>query len=195
MSDARSELPECFGAFPRFQLKSRQPEVYRRFRILAPNLTSLLDEAPAADPESSSDALALYDHGEAVGVASFCLVRNEARRSGAREFARIDLVITHPSSRGKGYGRLLLLAALTYILEKSGGRLYSISCLAAHPAIAKVLEDLGFSGERRAGRDFTLETLALGAGDAARLRKDFSARLTAHLRIVNYRARQGDERP
>lgn len=194
MPSSNVELESIFAPFPRFQLKSRQTEVYRRFRILAPTLTSILDDAPAASSRNS-DMLALYDRGEAVGVASFCLVKNGARKSGAGEFARIDLVITHPSCRGKGYGRLLLLSALTYLLEKSGDRLYSISCLAAHPAIAKVLEDLGFNGERREGRDFKLETLNLGSGDGARRLKEYSGKLAAHLKIVDYRARQGAKRP
>lgn len=193
MASSNVELADIFAPFPRFRLQNRQTAVYRQFRILAPSLVSLRDDAPANS--ESGDELALFVQDEPVGVVSYCVSENKNRKVGAAAFARIDLVITHPAYRGKGYGKVLLLAALTCLLRDSGDRLYSISCLAAHPAIAKMLEELGFHGELRDGQNFKLETLNLNAGDAARSEKAFSRKLTDSLRASNYRFRQGTRRP
>lgn len=59
--------------------------------------------------------------------------------------ARIDVVITEPQSRGLGIGGLLIAAFARRILDSHGDRLVHLSVLALHPAIARLVQGLGFS--------------------------------------------------
>ncbi len=128
---------------------------YRRLRCLEPALVSVCDgdEAPPV--------LTLRLDGQPTGVLSLVTTENPRRSNPRSRYGRIDLVIVEPGARGLGLGRVLILSALGGLLREDGPSLYSISCLAAHGAVAKVLEDVGFVGVERMDQDFTLMKISV----------------------------------
>ena len=139
---AHPRLEELFEPYSRLSYTFGDLETYHRYRALESRLISMADElGNKKDPE----VLTLLLDGKPAGVASFIVETNARRDPPARKYARIDLVIVGTTDRGLGLGRLVMLALLTHLIETLGGELYHISCLAAHPAVAKVLSGLAFS--------------------------------------------------
>ena len=145
------------------------------------------------------EVLTLRFHGKPLGVTSFLLETNAKRPAPRRKFARIDLVITHPAFRGNGIGRLLILLVVAFLLERNGEELYSISCLAAHDAVAHVLEDIRFIEKPVPPRpfeeiNFKHEHIRLGTGeneiDVTKYEDEIHPMSQHTLRTVNYRPRQ-----
>lgn len=74
-------------------------------------------------------------------------------------------------------------------------RLYSISCLAAHDAIVKILRDEGFETRAVPDRHFTHAELRVTRQNRAGVRDRLALDAASALRTVNYRLRQTSGRP
>jgi len=184
----RSVLTDLSSVFPEFEL-SHDLVGYNLLRTRESSLVSIMDGKPESS-EINFNAISLNISGVLAGCASYA-VMNNANKAGARNlYARIDLVITKVSFRGLGTSRLLILVLMAYLLEKFGPHLYSISCLAAHPAIEHVLEKLGFSPEKSPDRNYTKEILDLSARDTGELFDWYRKEAENSLRLVKYHLRQ-----
>lgn len=146
----------------------------------------------AGEDAGALDALVLSRENTTVGTVSY-LVRENPHKSGKRNrFARIDLVITVERYRTLGAGRALLLCVIVHLLRSWGERLYSISCLAAHPAVEKTLENLGFESEAKENLNYVHEELKLEGRDSEALAEHFAGLADAALKKLNYNLRQRD---
>lgn len=181
-------LTDVFGEDPRFILEQGDLNTYQTFRHQEPNLVSIVDGKP--DMAKDLDALVLRMEGNPVGAVSFLVQANPRKTPPFDSYGRIDIVVVPGASRGAGLGRLLLLSATLTLLRDHGSSLYSISCLAAHPAVATVLESVGYTPEHRGNSDFVHEELRLEGEDRPGLERDFSTRLRGSFQQVRYALRQ-----
>ena len=150
---------------------------------------SIVDELPKSQL-LLADVLVLHCGGVAIGAASFALQANPQKRERRHQYARIDLVIVPPGFRGFGVGKLLLLAVVAHLLRAHGPLLYSISCLAAHPAVGDVLEECGFAPTPRDHLHYVHEELKLADPEAERFAPQVSARIGPALQVMQFRLRQ-----
>ncbi len=183
----QSNLEVLFGSFPHLQATFGGQDTYRQFRLLEQHLVSILDEV-ALRPEP--EVLVLRVEGRPAGVTSFLVETNVKRPEPPRKYARVDLVITESGSRGLGIGRLMIYSVLTRLLETEGKNLYSISCLAAHPAVEHVLSEAGFSGEVRPDQNFRHMGIRLDQLQLADYKRKILVKTSEALRVTNYRLRQ-----
>ncbi len=184
-----TELAGLFSEYPEFLLTRGDRITYRQFRNLEPNLVSVLDEL-VEDGETIADVLTVHDASQPMGVVSFAVNTNRLKPGRRNRYARIDLVIVDPSYRGLGVGRLLLWCVITYLLRNFGGSLYSISSLAAHPAISAVLKELSFVGTPRENANFIHEELKLENLDLPGLTDRVAGLTTSILQLLKFRRRQ-----
>lgn len=192
--EKKSSLGRLFERFPRLAATFGEQEIYQHFRVLEPQLVSVLDEVPLR-PEP--DILVLRLEGHPAGVTSFLVETNVQRPAPPRKYARIDLVITEPDARGLGVGRLMLLSVLIHLLETEGTNLYSISCLAAHPAIEHVLGQLDFGEKPSADHGLHAEAqqykhmeIRLDQSTLEDYKRKVLVKTSEALRVINYRLRQ-----
>lgn len=178
------ELLTLFAAHPRLTLRWGTQEVLKRFRAGEPGLVS------SARATTDVKIVLLEYAGTPLGVASFFLEKNTRRATGDNLFARVDLVIVSESQRGRGVARALVLCVLTYLLGVHGDRLYSISCLAAHDAIVKILCDEGFQTRVVSERHFTHAELRVTAQSRTGVHDRYARDAARALQSVNYRLRQ-----
>lgn len=82
--------------------------------------------------------------GAAAGCCAFGVTQNSHRAAPRNHYARIDIVITGRFFRQLGFGKLLVYTVLDLLLEQRGRELYSISCVCAHQAIARMLQKVGW---------------------------------------------------
>ncbi len=181
-------LVELFDHYPAMTISAGDSKSYRHFRSLEPTLSSCVDDSSLGD--NTFHACVVIDiAGEAVGMASFVVSANRQKKGAANRYGRIDLVVTDKNMRGFGVGRLLVLSALVQLLSDYGHCLYSVSCLAAHPAMEQILEEVGFNGSYRQGRNFKHEEIAIRDGAATSLTA-LTEKLTSSIQQTNYRLRQ-----
>lgn len=183
-------LTDVFGEDPRFILEQGDLNTYHAFRHKEPNLVSIVDGKP--DMTDNLNALVLRMEGNPLGAVSFLVQHNPHKTPPLDCYGRIDIVVVGESSRGTGIGRLLLLSVNLVLLRDHGSSLYSISCLAAHPAVEAVLESVGYTPGQRGNSDFVHEELRLEGGRREGLERDFSARLSQCFQQVRYALRQKD---
>lgn len=163
--------------------------LYRRFRSLEPGLVSCIDGEQPSD--ARLDILAVELFGAAAGVCSLVVRTNPHKPDGRNRYGRVDLVIVERQARGLDLGRLLTLAGVVQMLADHGEQLYSISCLAAHPAIAHILEDVGFQPDDKRDDTYCHEQLKLD--DPSRLfalRTQMLDATVAAAQSCNFRIRQ-----
>lgn len=182
-------LADVFGEDPWFFLEQGGLNIYQGFRHQEPNLVSIVDGKP--EMAKALDALVLHMNGHPVGAVSYLVQTNTRKTPPGNRYGRIDIVIVPASSRGSGLGRLLLLCANLVLLRNHGPSLYSISCLAAHPAVAVVLESVGYTPEHRENTDFVHEELRLEGQHHHSIERDFTGYLTRSFQAVRYGLRQG----
>jgi len=163
--------------------------VYKRFRCLEPSLTSCVDELVDSSSARTFYVAALLD-GVPIAVTSLVVRVNPQHPAGAMAYGRIDLVIVDPRFRGFRIGRLLVTAALLHLLDRCGGQLYSVSCLAAHPAMERILDELGFVRSQRSKKNYVHEELKLDTINRAKLLEDLAYRLGESFRQARFRIRQ-----
>ena len=168
--------------------------VYTRFRVREPNLVAYFDEHRDA-PNAETFFTVVYVKEDPAACASFIVDRNAQKTNDRSYFGRLDLVMTFEQYRGFGLGRIVMLAALGHAIETYGNRLYSISCLAAHEAVAHVLESLGF--ERRVTSDelYVQEQYALDDSAAVVLVDSVVDELSRSAQRAAYRVRQSKSAP
>ncbi len=180
-------LPDVFSEPSRWRLRRGDLDAYQELRVREPQLVSLVDGKPNA---GVLEALVLWEGGRLQGAVSYLVQVNLLRPPGANRFARIDIVVVPPESRGLGLGHLLLASVTAHLLRSQGELLYSISCLAAHPAVAHTLEAMGFVPGARDHLHYVHEELRLEPGAVPALAARFSREAATALRRASYTLRQ-----
>ena len=183
------ELERIFGTQQRLKVRFVDLAVYQRFRSIESGLVSCLDGQTGPDRQTPQ-VLAIALDDKPVGIVSFLVSTNACKQSSSNLYGRIDLVIMSSQSRGLGIGRLLVLSAIIQLLAVYGRRLYSLSCLAAHPAMEVILEGVGFSGEYRQNDNFKHEELRLEDADRSALFTLFRDKTAEALQASNFRLQQ-----
>lgn len=181
------EITTALRPSPRIHITTCSRMLYRRFRVLEPTLASCLDDT---SDTARLDILSIALDGEPCGVVSLVTRRNAQKTTARSLYGRVDLVIVHESRRNLGLGRVLMLAGLIQLLKSNSGRLYSISCLAAHPAIQQVLEQVGFHTEARPNCNFKHEETSVDEQGSDDFAERLIRELSAAARRTNYRIRQ-----
>jgi len=166
---------------------------FRRFRSLESSLVSVLDHESSA-PDRATFYVISAVGSEDAALASFVLETNPRRPPESDVYGRVDLVITSDAFRSLGLAKVIVLAGIQQMMLRLGGRLYSISCLAAHVAIEKILLDLGFEGDRREERGFRHLSIRLDDERSQDMPMKIEERLNAALRVAKYRIRQRKDR-
>lgn len=186
---APAELADVFEGQAGCRLTLGDHAAYQSLRLREPQLVSLAD-GKVPGTVSGYDAMALW-HGEALlGALSFRVQRNPRREAPHDRYARIDVVVVPDARRGVGAGRLLLACATAYLLRTGEAPPYSISCLAAHPAVAHTLESMGYVPRPRAELQYVHEELTVAPDAAPDLARRFADEAAAALRRVRYALRQ-----
>jgi GNAT superfamily N-acetyltransferase len=181
-------LDDLFAAAPRLRLSRGERDAYLALRLREPQLVSLADGRPAA--AAALEALVLREGDAVLGAVSYGVQANPNRPPGHARYARIDIVVVPPEARGLGCGRLLLACVTAHLLRSQGGQLYSLSCLAAHPAIAHVLESAGFLPGPRTALHYVHEELRVELEGRAALAARWDGEVAAALRRVAFALRQ-----
>lgn len=185
-----SELVDIFESFPNLELTQGNLTAYNKFRCHEPGLVSCLD---GSEEKQEPEVLLIEGNSKPLGVLSLVVKKNKYKAYPANQYARIDLVIVNKSSRSLGIGRLLIFCAITYLLRTRGNRIYSISCLAAHKAVEKVLKDLSFQGPQEQDKNYWQGTFQLEGLDTEELTCRFVEQTSLCLKKTNFRLRQGQE--
>ena len=188
-SFAVNPLVEIFAHEPRLRLTRGNKDVYHGLRAQVPSLVSLVDGKSAVEV-AALDTLEAWDGSSALGAVSFIVQANPHRPPPQDKFGRIDIVIVPEASRGLGLGRLLLTCAALHLVQNHYTEMYSISCLAAHPAVSKTLESLSFVPNDRGSRNYVHEELRLEGLDLAALDATLSQEAELSLQRVKYGLRQ-----
>lgn len=183
----RSVLSDIFEPYPSLELTQGDLGAYRHFRAREPQLVSCWDQG---EEKPDKEILVLREAGAPAGTVSFMAKENPCRECCSNYYARIDLVIVDNEHRNLGIGRLLIHCVITHLLRIHGDHLYSISCLAAHPAVEKVLKNLSFEGHREKMKTFWQGELKINKNDVADLTRKFTGETSHLLKIVNFHSRQ-----
>ena len=154
-------LQRLFEQYPKFTVEENDVNQYGRMRALEPGLVSSVP----TDQPNALHILGVYHRGQGLGVVTFFCLDNRLRKPKASRYGRVDLVITDPAVRGLGVGRLLVACALLRLCDRNPGCIYSISCLAAHAAIATVLAEIGFEHRHIPERNYSHEEYRLRSQD------------------------------
>ncbi len=170
--------------YPQLELRWGTYDALSQFRAKEPGLVS------SARNETGVQVVLLEYAGAPQGVVSFFLDTNTLRATRDNMFARIDLVIVPEANRGHGVARALVRCVLTHLLGTHGERLYSISCLAAHDAIVKILRDEEFKTRAVPEQHYTHAELAVTGETRDGLRDRFTSGAERALRAVNFHLRQ-----
>ncbi len=162
---------------------------YRRFRVLEPSLVSCVDQH--SEPRDTTIEYPMIKcMGEVAGIASLVTRVNTRKPPHRSLYGRIDLVVVQDRFRGLGLGRVLTLVSVAHLLERFDSRLYSISCLAAHPAMEKILDSVGFVRREQGAKNYVHEELAIDPAEVGKLRDRMFSETTAAARRANFTIRQ-----
>ncbi len=164
-------------------------ETYKRFRCLEPSLSSCLDDLSNKAGARTFFVAAELD-GVPVGVTSIVVQNNPRRQSPFTSYGRIDLVIVDPEFRSLRIGRLLVTAALLDLLDRFGSQLYSVSCLAAHPAMERILDTIGFTKSQRDKKNYVHEELKLEKIDRSAIIDQLTRGVEESLQQTRFKLRQ-----
>lgn len=186
-----SILDSIFDAFPNFSLTSGAEESYRKFRSRENSLVSCLDDSADTEIFSDVEMLACHYHDTPCGVISLAVGTNSQKTDQRNCYGRVDLVIVDPKYRNSGLGRVLVFAGVLWLLDRFGSSLYSISCLAAHEAIARIFEsDLNAARSERDGANYIHESLSVDDESTLLLTESLKTQLTEAVKVSAYRLRQ-----
>ena len=186
---AKANIAELFSSFPHAELRYSEFDKFLSASMREPQLGSSYS-GNKEEANGIFDVLCLYHKGAQTASLSLFLEKNEMKKDHSDHFARIDIVIVEKEFRKNGLGKLLVFTAIKYILDRWGPRIYSISCLAAHEAMAKILEQIGFHGEQRANEDFIRESISFSEVNQAEFSALINERLSNSIQLVKYRLRQ-----
>ena len=186
---------DAFRSFPHLSLTSGEENIYRRFRNREGTLVSCLDDSTGEKVFPTFEVLVFHSRGIPCGVVSLAVGTNREKKDRRNQFGRIDLVIVDPEYRRLGISRVLVLAAVRWLLDRFGGTLYSISCLAAHTAIARIFEaDLSATLSQRDGANYVHESLTISKETSSQLQKSVTQKLADAVQVTAYRLRQKENR-
>lgn len=174
--------------FPNISLRLVDSAVYRSFRNLEPGLVSVLDKMSLKEMDRL-EVLAFLYKDEPVGIVSLITALNEHRKVARNFYARVDLVIVRPEYRKLGIAAAIVLSTLAFALEARGKELYSVSCLAAHPAIENILRKFGFL-EKRKEDMFVLLEKSIEDAEVQSLQENLYERAAEACHLANYKIRQ-----
>ena len=177
-------LERLFEQYPKFTVEENDLDQYGRMRALEPGLVSSVP----TDQTNALHILGLHHRGQGLGAVTFFCLDNRLRKPKGSRYGRVDLVITDPAVRGLGVGRLLVACALLRLFDRNPGCIYSVSCLAAHAAIAKVLDKIGFEHRYMPERNYSHEEYRLRTPDEeCEFRRRVWDLARECVRSVNYR--------
>ena len=182
---------DSFHSFPHLSLTSGEEDIYHRFRNREGTLVSCLDDSSAKRIFPDFEVLVFHSRGIPCGVVSLAVGTNRKKKDRRNQYGRIDLVIVDPEYRRLGISRVLVLAAVRWLLDHFGRTLYSVSCLAAHTAIARIFEaDLAATASEREGTNFVHESLTISEETSSQLQKSVTQQLADAVQVTAYRLRQ-----
>ena len=182
---------DAFRSFSHLSLTSGEEDVYRRFRNRERTLVSCLDDASAKRVFPNFEVLVFRSRGIPCGVVSLAVGTNHQKTDRRKQYGRIDLVIVDPEYRKLGISRILVLAAVSWLLDRFERSLYSVSCLAAHTAIARIFEsDLAATVSERSGANFVHESLTIGEETASQFQTSVTKKLADAVQVTAFRLRQ-----
>jgi GNAT superfamily N-acetyltransferase len=182
---------DAFRSFPHLSLTTGEEDIYRRFRNREGTLVSCLDDSSAKRIFSDFEVLVFRSRGEPCGVVSLAVGTNYQKTDRHNQYGRIDLVIVDPEYRKLGISRVLVLAGVGWILEHFGRTLYSISCLAAHTAIARIFEaNLAATVSERDGANFVHESLTIREETSSQFQTSVAQKPADAVQVTAYRLRQ-----
>lgn len=182
-------LVEALAWFPLVKVEITDEDSYKRFRVLEPSLVGCLDDQTNTS-DAVSDFIQVSCDDKPAGVVSL-ITRVNVRKPPMRAlYGRVDLVIVDPRFRGLELGRVLTLVGVNYLLENNGSRLYSISCLAAHPAMEKILESIGFERHERVDTSFVHEEIVLQEDEVVDLTDWMFSETVCAVQRANFKIRQ-----
>lgn len=179
-----SAMGTLVDQYPRMKIKRATMKLLNRYRATEPGLVN------SAKEDTPVEVFVLEYDDEPLGVTSFFIQTNPFRKKHENLYARIDLVIVPKHHRGFGVARALVLCVLVYLIKVYKDRLYSISCLAAHKAIEKILQDLQFNAKAAEEKNFVQEELGVTRSSCERILLRFNHEADLALKAVNYRFRQ-----
>lgn len=182
------QLASIVRPFPPLAFGWADEALFRRFRSLDPTLVSCLD-SHSGDRSTEEEYLVVTCNEVPTGLVSLVTRENRRRPPASSLYTRIDLVIVEKRFRRLGLARLIVLASIVHAVKVRGSRLYSISCLAADPAIERILLPIGFASSQRNNRTFVHQELKLGHVSRDTLVDRLMTDATAAARIATYRLR------
>lgn len=185
------ELHDIFKPYPRLELRQEAGGSFTQFRAYAPQLVSCYDEQ--SKKALTPSLLVLYWDKMPIGALSYLIQQNSYRKSPRDHYARIDLVIVPESYEGNGLSFLLVSCAQLFFLESLPHKIYSISCLAAHPAIAHVLKSYGFQPKGQNDKNFVEYEQVVSDENALKIKKSAIESACERAQVVHYRLRQEQE--
>lgn len=181
-------LRKLVEEFPFIELNLVDESVYRSFRVLEPALVSIYDKTKPGELDKH-EVITFSYRDRAIGMVSLITAFNEHRPSSRKFYGRIDLVIVKPDFRKAGIANANVLATLLYLLRSHLNDLYSISCLAAHPAMEAILKKYGFV-EKRKEDLFVLYEKTLDDENVAEFVQALEKLAKEACQLANYRLRQ-----
>ena len=186
---------DALRSYPHLSLASGEEDVYRRFRNREGTLVSCLDDSSAKRIFPDFEVLVFRSCGIPCGVVSLAVGTNHQKTDRRNQYGRIDLVIVDPEYRKLGISRVLVLAGVRWLLERFDSTLYSVSCLAAHTAIARIFEaDLAATVSQRDGANFVHESLTIREETSSQFQTSVAQKLADAVQVTAYRLRQKENK-
>ena len=183
------ELLNLFEPYEDLLLAKAGKSTYQSFRNKEPQLKSCSD---GFEGHHEEEILLLYGQGKPMGVASLAIRKNINKPRYPKIYVRLDLVIVDEKYRNLGVGRLLILCCLLLVLGTKGKYIYSISCIAAHETVEKILKELGFEEKKREGEESWQGFLNLEEKNYESLQKNFVAKAKTSIQATVARLRNSE---
>ncbi|MCB0337720.1 MAG: hypothetical protein KDD62_15495 [Bdellovibrionales bacterium] len=182
--------------YPALTLRTASPAEFRPFKILEPQLVSVLEQGSAEFKAASNEEVFLLECSQKpAAVCSIVTTCNHLKQEPRKYYARIDFVITQPTMRGMGAGRMVLLGALSHLLAQQSSSLYSISCLAGHAAVAHILTSLNFNSKEKPGQTFVHQEFKISEESEKLLANQVNESAFETAKLLHYRLRQRSGKP
>ncbi|OIQ17867.1 MAG: hypothetical protein BM556_10600 [Bacteriovorax sp. MedPE-SWde] len=137
--------------------------------------------------EQYFQTIVIYYADHLIGAISFFVAKNEMRKVKNNLYERIDIVVVPKRFRGNGISKALVLLAIHYCNISFGNRIYSISCLAAHEAISRVLDGLNFRCNRGNDENFSRHSIYFDPSESQEYAKLIEENLKSAIHRINYK--------
>lgn len=186
---AKKKLSRLFAKLPASEIRYGEADKLLSAQHREPHLEGSY-KGNLREANDDVEVLSLYLDGEFAACLSIFLEKNNMKNDEADHFARIDIVIVEDNFRKMGLGKLLVMTSIKYVLDRWGPKLYSLSCLAGHEAMAIILEDVGFKGEQRRNEEYKRETLSFNDVDQDEFSSFIDTRVADTIKLVRYRLRK-----